>query len=70
MPYVIKFVTTNVKKKRWNFFWLYDVNMFLHLRYDVINDNFTFLPTGCSENTLVENVLSIGLIQNISLLTH
>jgi hypothetical protein len=70
MPYVIKFVTSNVKKKTRNFVGLYDINMFLHLRYDCINGNFILLPTGCSENTLVENVLSSGLIRNISLLTH
>lgn len=70
MLYVIKFITSNVEKKTRNFVGLYGANMFLHLRYDFINDNLTLLPTGCSENTLVENVLSSGLIRNISLLTH
>jgi hypothetical protein len=70
MPYVIKFVTSNVKKKTRNFVGLYGVNMFLHLKYDGTNDTFTLLPTGYSENTLVENVLSSGLIRNIAVLTH
>ena len=70
MPCVIKFLTSNVKKKTRNFLGLDGVNMFLPLTYDDINDTFMLLSTDCSENTLVENVLSSGLIRNISLSTH